>query len=357
MPPFQGLLSKSIILKHRATPCAIVFHPFRALRFMLLSVIIPTYRRPQLLLKCLERLCQQNFLAADFEITVVTDGPDELTAQAVKALAIQHPEIILQCISPTKKGGPAAARNVGWKVAKGELILFTDDDTLPDENWLAGYYAAYTKGDKKEMAFTGKTVVPVSAQPTDFEKNTAGLETAEFITANCACTKPALEKVGGFDEHFTMAWREDSDLHFKFIYHNIPIQKVEAAIVVHPVRQAPWGVSIREQKKGMFNALLYKKHPKLYAEKIGARPLWNYYAMIGLILFLFFFLIARLWLPALIAFVLWGVLVVQFTQKRLKGARKSWSHIGEMLYTSAIIPFHSIYWTLYGSVRFKKTLF
>lgn len=69
------------------------------------------------------------------------------------------------------------------------------------------------------------------------------------------------EKVEGFDERFKAAWREDSDLHFKFLEHNIPINKSEKAVVCHPERKASWGVSVSEQKKSLYNALLYKKHP------------------------------------------------------------------------------------------------
>ena len=324
---------------------------------MFLSVIIPTYKRPQLLLKCLQSLSQQSFPAADIEVIIVTDGPDEVTKTVVENFASTHLQLPIRCIHPPQKGGPAAARNWGWKNATGELILFTDDDTLPDTNWIAGYYNAYRKAGKREIAFTGKTVVPLTPLPTDYEKNTAGLETAEFITANCACSRAALEKAGGFDEQFKMAWREDSDLHFKLMAAGISILKVEEAIIVHPVRQAPWGISIREQKKGMFNALLYKSHPHLYEEKIGAKPMWNYYRMIGLALITLVFLLLQWWLAAIISFVLWMVLVLQFAYKRLQKTSRQLHHVLEMLYTSALIPFHSVYWTLYGSIRFKKWLF
>ncbi|HXL55663.1 MAG TPA: hypothetical protein VN958_05365 [Chitinophagaceae bacterium] len=87
-----------------------------------------------------------------------------------------------------------------------------------------------------------------SRNPTDFERNTALLEHVDFVTANCACTKKALEKIGGLDEDFTMAWREDSAFEFDLLENDITIIKVNEAIIVHPVRTA-WGISIMEQKK------------------------------------------------------------------------------------------------------------
>lgn len=145
---------------------------------------------------------------------------------------------------------------------KGEVVAFTDDDTIMGRNWLRDIWNPY-QGDE-EIAFAGKVRVPLSEEPTDYELNTANLETAEFITANCACTKQTLIKIGGFDERFAAAWREDSDLQFKLLQFDISIKKIDA-LVIHSVKQAPWGISIKEQKKGMFNALFYKKHPRLYS--------------------------------------------------------------------------------------------
>src|SRR5215213_6929128 len=184
-----------------------------------ISVVIPTYQRPDLLEKCLLALTEQDFPHNEYEVLVVNDGPDEPTKNLVDNFSSFYQQIFYKQM-PLKKG-PAAARNFGWKQANGILVAFTDDDTLPDKNWLAGFWNAY-KG-QEEIAYSGQIKVPVSDRPTDYEKNTAGLETAEFVTANCCCTKAALEKVGGFDEQFSMAWREDSDLEFQLMLHGIQI--------------------------------------------------------------------------------------------------------------------------------------
>src|SRR5205085_6758012 len=51
----------------------------------------------------------------------------------------------------------------------------------------------------------------------------------------------------GFDERFTSAWREDSDLHFRLLEQEACIRKVPEAVVVHPVRPAPWAESRSEE--------------------------------------------------------------------------------------------------------------
>jgi glycosyltransferase involved in cell wall biosynthesis len=319
-----------------------------------ISVVIPTYKRPALLKNCLKSLANQTLQEQLFEIIVVSDGPDRESEKVVSESSIEGLQHIRFLSLPIKKG-PAAARNLGWKNALGTIIAFTDDDCLPDIWWLQNIVAKYN--GEKEIAFTGKVVVPVSAPPTDFELNTKGLEKGEFVTANCVVTKAALQKIEGFDEAFEAAWREDSDLHFKLIGHGIPIIKLEEAIVVHPVRKAPWGISIKEQKKTIFNALLYKKYPTLYRQRIKSGPSWRYYLIIQ---FFALFVIAAIpglkWMM-LIALLGWILLTAEFTIKRLSSTRKTGSHIFEMIVTSVVIPFLSVYWTLYGGLKYRVLFF
>ncbi|WP_242689045.1 glycosyltransferase family 2 protein [Pedobacter sp. SYSU D00535] len=316
---------------------------------MKISVVIPTYKRPKLLKRCLDALLNQQFDKNEFEVIVVSDGPDEETAQLATLMAVVNRPTFKFYQLPEKKG-PAACRNLGWLQARGVLIAFTDDDCIPTANWLSSISNYYT--GEEAIAFTGKVVVPRTKSPTDYELNTANLETAEFVTANCICTKKALLKVGGFDERFSMAWREDSDLHFKLISHQIPIYKVPAT-VLHPVRKAPWGISIKEQKKGIFNALLYKKYPRLYRERIKASPSWNYYVMVMAVAAMLAALFSGAVLLGLASFLIWLGLLISFIRKRLQSTSKSLFHIVEMVFTSAVIPFVSIFWQFYGALKYR----
>jgi glycosyltransferase involved in cell wall biosynthesis len=331
-----------------------------------ISVIVPTYKRPALLKRCLDALFQQHFPGDEFEIIIVSDGYDEATRYLVENNCNNNTNRNVQYHYLAAKKGPAAARNAGWQTAKGELILFTDDDCVPDKKWLRSYWNTFRKVTSEaattaeeiesSIAFTGRVYVPLCDKPTDYEKNLARLQEAEFVTANCACTKKALDTVQGFDESFTMAWREDSDLHFKFLKANIPVINVKEALVIHPVRNAQWGVSLKEQRKSMFNALLYKKYPNLYRQRISARPLWNYYGMISLVIIALAGSFLNLKLISISAFAGWLLLLMLFIKKRLSGTSLSPGHVVEMIVTSSFIPFLSVYWTLYGAFKFKKLL-
>ncbi len=321
------------------------------------SVVIPTFKHPDLLMRCLQALMQQDFDATSFEVIVADDAACEETKQQVEAYArrVVACGYTVRYIAVTGSHGPAAARNAGWRAAQGEIIAFTDDDCIPAPGWLKAGMAAFVDG---VVGVSGKLVMPVRSIPTDYERNAAQLATAEFITANCFYRRDCLAAVGGFDERFTIAWREDSDLIFTLLHHhstNAHGRFVNApeAIVIHPVRPAPWGISLKQQRKSMFNALLYKKHPQLYRQKIQANPPWHYYGIVGALVGMLVGLFTKnRWLAAA-AGCLWVALTGRFCLQRLEQTSHHPSHIAEMLVTSALIPPLSVFWRIRGAIKFR----
>jgi glycosyltransferase involved in cell wall biosynthesis len=317
------------------------------------SVVIPTYQRPSLLKACLSAIGKQRLDMSLFEVLVITDGEDEQSFAVVEEVKQQVPNLQLSISALAVKSGPAAARNAGWRKACGRLIVFTDDDTLPHEDWLNAYHKAFKEADEAKVVFTGKVIVPIPASPTDYEMNIANLETAEFITANCACAFPALVQVRGFDEAYRMAWREDSSLHFKILSHNIPIHHVADAVVTHPVRPAVWGVSLRSEKKNMFNALLYRQFPGLYRARIGSHFPWEYLVMVLAFILGVVLLIRNSTALGMSFLAVWLLLEALFIYRRLKPASKSRSHVMEMIVTSLAIPPVSLFWNGYGAIKYR----
>lgn len=279
------------------------------------SVVVPTCGRPDLLRRCLAALEAQTVPPDRVEIIVVDDTQS--------------------------RHGPASARNRGWRRAMGDRVAFTDDDTVPDARWLERGLAAFRPGVD---AVCGRVVMPIPATPTDYERNERGLERAEFVTANCLVRKEVLERIGGFDESFRLPWREDSDLQFRLLEAGCTIARADDAVVVHPVRPAPWGVSLKQQKKVMFDALLFRKHPALYRSRIRRAPRWDYYLVVASLLLS---VASPWWL------VVWAVLTARFCLHRLRGTSKSPAHIAEMVVTSILIPPLSVFWRLVGALRFR----
>src|SRR5437868_11172920 len=116
-----------------------------------ITVVIPTYRRPMLLYKCLSALKKQVFPPDQFEVIIVSDGPDDSTETVVQCFD----NAPFRYLATAMKSGPAAARNFGWQNASGDLIAFTDDDTLPDPLWLLSFWNSY-RGEEY-IAYSGKT--------------------------------------------------------------------------------------------------------------------------------------------------------------------------------------------------------
>lgn len=317
---------------------------------MKISVVIPTYQRPLLLMDCLAAIARQRFPHEEFEVIVVSDGPDRLTRQIVDSWT--HTGLLDITYFPlAEKKGPAAARNAGWKLASGELIAFTDDDCQPDAYWLCGLWE-FASG-QPPAAYTGRVIVPVNEQPTDYEMNIMQLETAEFVTANCACSRKVLEHTGGFDERYRMAWREDSDLYYSILATGFPVEHVPEAMVVHPVRKAKWGVSFWEQKKTMFNALLRRKFPDFYRREPHGLPPNGYYAMALLLPAAIVFALAGAGTAAMASLAIWVMLIARFAWKRLRRTSRQWPHVFEMAVTSAVIPAASLFWHWYGVWKFR----
>ena len=227
------------------------------------TVVVPTCGRSQLLDQCVAALVAQEFPPNRYEIVIVDDGPGAATRAVVESwrtrLGTHGPRI--SYVANTGPHGPAAARNRGWRAAHGSIIAFTDDDTIPDPHWLVHGMRAF--GDDVQAVW-GKIVMPLDGTPTDYERDAKGLEGAEFVTANCFCPRYVLEELGGFDERFRYAWREDADLYFRLLERDGRIVHAPGAVVVHPIRPAGWGVSLKQQKKILFDAKGKAEHPKRY---------------------------------------------------------------------------------------------
>lgn len=316
------------------------------------SVVVPTWRRPTLLERCLEALVRQTLAPRRYEIVVCDDGPDEPTRSLVERIADAHRGrgLQLRYLPVTATQGPAGARNAGWRHARAQIIAFTDDDTIADPRWLEVGLAALAGG---ACAAAGAIVVPLPERPTDYEADASGLERAEFATANAFVTRAALTAVNGFDERFTSAWREDSDLQFSLLSVGGRLVNAPHALVVHPVRPARWGVSVSQQRKSAFEALLYRKHPALYRKRIARTAPLAYYATVAAAGASVLAAAAGAAAIAVAGALVWFALTVRFFLLRMRGRSRRWTHVAEMAATSAVIPFLSIYWRLRGAIRYR----
>jgi glycosyltransferase involved in cell wall biosynthesis len=313
------------------------------------SIVIPTYRRPDLLRRCLEALLRQEYPVERLEVVVVEDDGPGSAERVVNELRDAGATVALRYawVAPS---GPGAARNVGWRQARGEVIAFTDDDTVPDSLWIREGVRAIQAGAD---AVAGRTIVPLSERPTDAERNTQGLERATFATCNAFCRRDWLERVGGFDPRFRRAYREDSDLEYALLDAGARVVQHDAAVVIHPPRaERPW-VSLKQQRNQMYDALLYRKHPGWFRARIRKRPPWRHYAIALAQVGSLAALLRGHPGQAGVLTAVWTGLAGRFFVERARGTSQSTGHLVELAATSALIPPIAVYWRLRGAWVFR----
>src|SRR5208282_523221 len=109
-----------------------------------LSIVVPTHnRRDVLISRTLPAIFSQDLSASEYEIIVVVDGSTDGTAEALREL---RPRCALRIIEQSNRG-PSAARNNGIQAAKGDLLLFIDDDIICGPSLLEQHVAAHDGAD------------------------------------------------------------------------------------------------------------------------------------------------------------------------------------------------------------------
>jgi GT2 family glycosyltransferase len=208
-----------------------------------LSIIIPTYNRLKLLEKCLDSLCQQLYPKDKYEVIIVDDGSDEEMQNFVSSYKKQDCNFSFY---KQTSNGPAAARNLGAKHAKGNFLVFIDDDCFAPDNFLnqinkclneypgmAAYVGAvipifnhrvlrhlkgfYEKKFSKANAFIANHITPKTELRTDCS----------------VVNKDNFNAIGGFDIEFKRASGEDVDLGFRLLENHYKILFTNQILIYH----------------------------------------------------------------------------------------------------------------------------
>jgi len=199
-----------------------------------ISIVVPAYRRPERLGILLRTLLQQDFPSNGYEIIVVDDGSPE----PVCSIAFQYSqtsEIAIRCFRKAN-GGPASARAFGAREARGEYLLFVDDDMLVGRDFVREHLQA--QREIGPAAVTCDFDWQIEAEPKSFERwyqrtvaswrnardaalvsigeglfefSNQGSEGGFLTAANLSVAKADYIRSGGFDTSYRSPSCEDQD--------------------------------------------------------------------------------------------------------------------------------------------------
>lgn len=182
-----------------------------------MAVVVATHDRPRRLQRLLNALAVQSLDPNLFEVVVVDDASGPATEAVLSGARVPFR---LRVLRRHRAGGPATARDLGWRASAAPLIAFTDDDCEPDVRWLER--AIETAGQRPEDFVQGRTE-PIAAERDRIGPFTRTIDVREldpnFHTCNIVYPRAMLDRVGGFDvERFdTAPGGEDSDLAWRCI--------------------------------------------------------------------------------------------------------------------------------------------
>jgi glycosyltransferase involved in cell wall biosynthesis len=185
---------------------------------LLISVIIPVYNGERFIAEAVHSICRQRHWP--LEIILVDDGSTDSTAQVVRELAATLYENVA-CLHQTNKG-PAAARNRGLEVAKGEIIAFLDADDLWTEGMLEGQLKRLVDDDSLQLVVGCTQRVRTGDGPENRSRlEIFGPQWMALLVSAALFRREVFDSVGPFDEG--LRFGEDVDWFFRARELGVPI--------------------------------------------------------------------------------------------------------------------------------------
>lgn len=242
-----------------------------------LSVVIATRNRAALLRDCLESLDRQTAARERFEVVVVVDGATDDTIQMLERLEHGYELVIVA----QESYGPSHARNAGAARARGELLLFVDDDELASPQLVATHIDAHAANENVVVIGAIERRVPESAdrfarvQVDDARlQNEALAEKAptywDCYGGNCSVSRAAFVLAGGYAPDLPR--ETDTELGYRLHANGLGFVFAPDA-VVSEYRSRQWLDIVRDTvQRGQLAVDLYRRHPPMIEQMpLGGR--------------------------------------------------------------------------------------
>jgi HAD superfamily hydrolase (TIGR01662 family) len=232
--------------------------------------------------------------------------------------------------------------------------VFLDDDVLPARDWRDALTNDLASLRPDVAGSQGQLDVPQPEhrRPTDWERNVAGLSQARWATADMAYRRDTLQLVNGFDERFARAYREDSDLALRVMSTGRRLVVGERC-TTHPVRNAPWWISLPLQEGNADDVVMDALHGPAWRAEAGAprgRFRWHVLTTAAAAIASVGF-VASVPAVAIWAAVLWLALTGLFALQRIKPGPRTGPEVAAMIATSTAVPIAATWYHLKGRLR------
>ncbi len=227
-----------------------------------ISVIVPVFNAERTVRWCLQALMRQSFPSDRIETLVVDDGSNDGTRDIVKEFAVRY---LYQ-----ENQGPAAARNRGAQEARGNLILFTDADCVPEGNWVEEMVAPFknpevvgVKGAYENRAnhiIARLSQLEFEERYDLLEKSKSGIDMVDTYAA--AFRKEMFLNMGGFDLSFPVANNEDTEFSYRLSLRSFLLVFNRKAVVYH-LNHAKTLLQYMKLKfgRGYWRTVVYRRFP------------------------------------------------------------------------------------------------
>ncbi len=320
------------------------------------DIVVPSVGRPTLA-RLIAALSEQRGPAPG-RVIVVDDRAAGASGRIELGPAAAEIDATIEVVRGPGRG-PATARNAGWRRSAAPWIAFLDDDVVPEPDWSDRLALDLETLDAGVAASQGRIRVPLPAgrRPTDRERCVAGLEDAVWATADMAYRRRVLLELGGFDERFPRAYREDADLALRAVEAGHRIVRGGRA-VVHSVAPAGPLASVRLQAGNADDVLMRALHGRRWRELASApkgRRARHAATVVGALAAGLALAGGRRRLAAA-GVGAWAVGTCELAWARIAPGPRTAAEVATMVLTSVAIPPTAVLQTLRGLVRLPGRL-
>ena len=247
-----------------------------------LSVTIASYNRRERLADVLRGLAAQTYPMDRFELVLVIDGSTDGSAEMARALELPYPIRVLE----QENRGLAACRNRGGREAENPIVVWLDDDIVPDPGFLAAHAAAHARGSEEKLvlghyppADRSEDLLSTRLRDVwrDFFRRRSEPDHqwsyVDFADGNISAKPSLMAEAGGWDEDFAQQTvrRQDWEFAIRLLQQGVPFEDCPEASGLHYF-DSTLSTALRNRRvEGHSDVMLGKKHPSVRGHLFVAR--------------------------------------------------------------------------------------